>query len=142
MSFSQVLFENEEEYNRKKTIMYKNIKETIINCVVTDTFEYKHMNYYGLTPRQAVHIEEILKNELNTFSENQCNEWCSTTTTYIIWSLRGFFDSLIKINKINDFTAEEIVVLIYNTIIYQLDNDGHSPYLLEDIVKFKEILEE
>ena len=39
MSFSQVLFENEEEYNRKKTIMYKNIKETIINCVVTDTFE-------------------------------------------------------------------------------------------------------
>jgi len=89
-----------------------------------------------------VDIEEILKKELNKFSENQCNEWCSTTTTYIIWSLRGFFDSLIKINKINDFTAEEIVVLIYNTIIYQLDNDGHSPYLLEDIVKFKEILEE
>ncbi len=46
----------------------------------------------------------------------------------------GFLDSLIKIERINNFTAEEYTELIYNSIIYQLDNDEHSPNLLQDIV--------
>ena len=142
MSLTQVLFENEEEYKTNRTIMYKNIKETINKWVIKDTFEYKYMDNYGLTPRQDIYIESILKKELKKFSKNQCDEWCEKTTAYIIWGLRGFFDGLVKLNKISDFTAEEYALLIYNSIEYQLDNDEHSPYLLEDIVKIKENSEE
>ncbi len=135
----EIHFQNKEEYIIKRDLMYENIKKTIDEWVVTDTFEYEHMDYQGLTSRQKINIGYTLIEELKKFTNNMYNDWCDEIVFYIIHGLKGFLDGLVKINKITNFTAEELSILIYNSIIYQLDNDEHSPTILEDIVKFPEI---
>ena len=134
MEQQKVIFEKDEDYVLKRNIMYDNIKKIIFDCIVEDKFEYRHMSNLGLTPRQNLEISQVLHNELNNFIENKCVEWCDKTSFNIMLGVAGFLDGLIKIKRINDFTAEEYTELIYNSIIYQLGNDEHSPALLEDIV--------
>jgi hypothetical protein len=134
MEQQKVIFEKYEDYILKKNIMYDNIKKVIFECIVEDEVEYQYMNKFGLTPRQDLNISPVLYNELNKFTENKCIEWCDKTSFNIMLGIAGFLDSLIKIERINNFTAEEYTELIYNSIIYQLDNDEHSPNLLQDIV--------
>jgi hypothetical protein len=50
----------------------------------------------------------------------------------MLW-IRGLLDGLVKIKRITDYTAEEYAKLIHNSIMYQLDNDKHSPCLLDNI---------
>jgi hypothetical protein len=134
MEQQKVIFEKDEDYILKRNIMYYNIKKIIFDCIVEDEFEYRHMSHLGLTPRQKLNILPVLHNELNKFTENKCVEWCDKSSFNIMLGIAGFLDGLIKIKRINDFTAEEYTELIYNSIIYQLGNDEHSPALLEDIV--------
>jgi hypothetical protein len=134
MEQQKIIFEKYEDYILKKNIMYDNIKKVIFECIVEDEVEYQYMNKFGLTPRQNLNISPVLHNELNKFTENKCVEWCNKTSFNIMLGVAGFLDSLIKIERINNFTAEEYTELIYNSIIYQLDNDDHSPNLLQDIV--------
>ena len=122
MEQQKVIFEKDEDYVLKRNIMYDNIKKIIFDCIVEDEFEYRHMSNLGLTPRQKLEISPVLNNELNKFSDNKCIEWCDKTSIYIILGIEAFLDALIKIKRINDFTAEEYTELIYNSIIYQLDN--------------------
>jgi hypothetical protein len=134
MEQQKVIFEKDKDYILKRNIMYNNIKKIIFDCIVKDEFEYRHMSNLGLTPRQNLEISQVLHNELNKFTENKCVEWCDKTSFNIMLGIAGFLDGLIKIKRINDFTAEEYTELIYNSIIYQLDNNEHSPNLLEDIL--------
>lgn len=127
MEQHKVIFENYDNYISKIDIMYENIKKVIFECIIEDEFEYQYMSKFGITPRQKLNILPVLHNELNKFTENKCVEWCDKTSFNIILGVEGFLDGLVKIKRINDFTAEEYNELIYNTIIYQLDN------LLEDI---------
>jgi len=133
MEQHKVIFENYDDYISKRDIMYENIKKNIIACIVEDEVEYQYMSKFGLTPRQKLNISPVLHDELNKFTENKCVEWCDKTSFNIMLGIAGFLDGLIKIKRINDFTAEEYTELIYNSIIYQLGNDEHSPALLEDI---------
>jgi hypothetical protein len=122
MEQHKIIFENYDDYISKQDIMYENIKKIIFDCIVEDEFEYRHMSNLGLTPRQKLEISPVLNNELNKFSDNKCIEWCDKTSFNIILGVEGFLDGLVKIKRINDFTAEEYTELIYNSIIYQLDN--------------------
>ena len=122
MEQQKVIFENYDDYISKKDIIYDNIKKIIFDSIIEDEFEYIHMSDLGLTPRQKLEISPVIYNELNKFTENKCVEWCDKISIYIMLGIEGFLDGLIKIKRINDFTPEEYVELIYNTIIYQLDN--------------------
>jgi hypothetical protein len=136
MESQEVIFKNKEDYLSRRNKMYDNIKETIIEWIIKDKFEYEHMSYQGLTPRQRLHIEDSLRYELKKFTEHKCDEWCDNVSFNIILGIRGFLDGLSEIKRITDFTAEEYAKLIHNSIIYQLDNDKHSPCLLDDIRQF------
>ena len=128
-----VIFTSAEDYISKRNKMYDNIKETIDEWVIKDKFEYEHMSYQGLTSRQQLNIEETLTHELKKFTEHKCDDWCDETSFYIMLGIRGLLDGLVKIKRITDFSAKEYAKLIHNSIMYQLDNDEHSPCLLEDI---------
>ena len=129
----QVIFKSDDDYISKRDKMYDNIKETINKWVIKDKFEYEHMSYQGLTSRQHFNIEEKITHELKEFTENKCDDWCDETSFYIMLGIKGLLNGLVKIKRIADFTAEEYAKLIHNSIIYQLDNDEHSPCLLEYI---------
>ena len=136
MESQKVIFKNNEDYLSRRNKIYDNIKETIIKWIIKDKFEYKHMSYQGLTSRQELYIGDSLRYELKNFTEHKCDEWCDNVSFNIMLGISGFLDSLVKIERITDFTAEEYAKLIYNSIIYQLDNDKHSPCLLDDIRQF------
>jgi hypothetical protein len=133
-----VIFKSNEDYISLRDKMYDNIKETINKCVITDKFEYEHMNYQGLTSRQNLYIFDALSDELKKFTEHKCDNWCDEISFNIMLGIRGFLDGLVKIEKINDLKAEEYAKLIHNSIMYQLDNDEHSPCLLDDIRIFSD----
>ena len=130
MNLQTVTFENYKSYisNRKK--MFNNIKNTINNWVIIDSFEYEYMIYHGLTSRQRINIDDSLTYELKEFTQHKCDDWCDEITFNIMLGVAGFLDSLVKIKRITDFTPKECATLIYNSIIYQLELDG----LLNDIV--------
>jgi hypothetical protein len=133
MNLPQIIFKDNNDYLSKRNKMYDNIKETIDEWVIKDKFEYEHMSYQGLTSRQEINIRETLTNELNKFTGQKYDNWCNELSFNIILGIRGFLDGLIKIERITDFTAEEYAKLIYNSIIYQLDNDEYSHCLLDNI---------
>lgn len=136
MKSQEVIFKNDEDYLSRRNKMYDNINKTIIKWVITDKFEYEHMSYQGLTSRQQIHIGDSLRYELKNFTEHKCDEWCDNVSFNIMLGISGFLDGLVNIERITEFTAKEYTKLIHNSIIYQLDNDKHSPCLLDDIRRF------
>ena len=115
MEQQKVIFENYNDYISKRNIMYYNIKKTIIACIDTDE-KYQSICIYGISSTLDLTISEVLYNELNKFTENKCIKWCDETSIYIMLGIIGFFDSLIKIKRINDFT----IFLILNFITQKL----------------------
>lgn len=124
---------NAEDYILKRNIMYEHIKETINQWVVIDTFEYEHMSCQGLTARQRINIDSTLENELKNITNNNFNDWCSQTSQTIILCIQAFLKGLVNINKINNFTSEEYAKLIYDIIVYYID-DETGPQLLEEVI--------
>jgi hypothetical protein len=124
---------NAEDYILKRNIMYEHIKETINQWVVIDTFEYEHMSWQGLTARQRINIDSTLENELKNITNNNFNDWCSQTSQTIILCIQAFLKGLVNINKINNFTSEEYAKLIYDIIVYYID-DETGPQLLEEVI--------
>jgi hypothetical protein len=124
-----------EELNIKLAQLYDNIKITLVECIINDPFEFGFMKDFGLTPRQQVAINYSLDKQLNELTNNKYNRWCDHINFMIINGIEGSLSSLQKLNKINNFTPEEMVDFIYNNIVYQIDDFEHSPCLSEDLLK-------
>ena len=93
------------------------------------------MSYDGLTSRQNIYIAECLETELTLLTNN--GEWSSKIAWEIIYGIEASFISLVEIGKINLFTADELAKMIYKNITWQLDDNTHSPCILEDIPHYK-----
>jgi hypothetical protein len=124
----------DEELNERLKQMFIKIKETLINCIIDDEFEFKFMEVYGLTSRQQISIEEILEKEFNKLTNNKFDSWCNNTIFHIVNGVHGALISLLRLEKIEEFTPEEMVDFIYNIIIYQIGDDNHSPSISEDLL--------
>lgn len=130
-----VIFNTFSEYKNKRNYMYIKIKKIINAYVIDDEFEYKYMEDYGLTPRQRIYFYEEIKDALKEFTQNKCDDWCETTSAYLISGIEGFLNALVNISKIDEFDAEELAQMIYDSITYQLGDDDHSPDLLEEVIE-------
>jgi len=130
-----VIFNTLSQFKNKRDELYTKIKRIINAYVIEDEFEYKYMENYGLTPRQRLYFYEEIKNSLIEFTQNKCDDWCSTTSSYLISGIDGFLNALVNIKKIDEFDAEELAQIIYDTITYQLGDDEHCPDLLEEVVE-------
>ena len=124
-----------EELNIKLVEMYDNIKITLNDCIINNPVEFGFMQNFGLTPNQMIEINYSLDKELNKLTNNKYNGWCNHIQFTIVNSIAGSLESLRKLNKINNFTPEEMVNFIYNIIVYQIDDFQHSPCLSNDLLK-------
>jgi len=124
----------EEDLEPLLNEMYKNIKETLVKCIINDIFEFKYMESFGLTPRQRIDINYILNSELNKLTNNEYEEWCNNIHFHIINSIASSLNSLVLLKKIEDFSPEEMVDFIYNIIVYQINDFQHSPCISEDLL--------
>ena len=139
MSLPKIIFNSKTEFLSKRNKMYDNIKQCIDDWVINDTIEYNAMTSLdmGLTPRQNIHISQTLTDELKSFTENKCDEWCNEISFHIMVGIASFLDGLLKIDRLDDFSPEECTELIYNSITYQLDGEraGHEG-MLSDVVSY------
>jgi hypothetical protein len=65
-------------------------------------------------------IYENLYDELNQITLYKYREWCELTTSLLITYIEGTLKSLIKLDKIVFFTADELSQLLYLELSYQL----------------------
>jgi hypothetical protein len=84
-----VFYNNEDEWNTKKEILFNNVKKVLYECIVEDTLEHNYMQYFGLTPDQEVEIATILETELTNISQDK--EWSITIAwDIIVYGIQGF----------------------------------------------------
>lgn len=127
-------YNTKEEYEVAKDEMFKNIKKCIKECL-DDDFEYNFMSRLksGLTPRNEMSIEYVIEEELNKFTKNQDKDYSCQLAWTIVHSINGMISSLNKLDKLDEFTKEEIIDLIYSTIEYPLSEDGN---MINDLVEY------
>lgn len=121
MKSQHITFDNEESFESKINTMNDQLKLKIIQYMTTDTAEYEHMQYFGLTPRQSCTISDIIFAELQLLSNYTLIDWCYEISTEIMTGISAFMNGLVEINRVSTFTPYEYAILIYNSIIKQLD---------------------
>lgn len=136
---SSIIYNNLGEWTIIRDSLYNTIHNSIIRCIVDNKEEYNQMILLGLTEIQRLYLMGILERELYNISEN--NEWAENTTFNLIYGIQGFLQGFIKNNKwkyvFKSLEPIDLANILYENIIWQLDDDLHSPCLLEDIPKYK-----
>ena len=110
----------------EKKNLFKKMEETIWEIIVDDDDLYDdcdNIKYYipNVCAGQRFQIYNYLYKELNNLTENKNNKWCEDVSWNIIFSVDSSIQSLVNIDKIDDFTLEELADFIYNNIIWQLE---------------------
>jgi len=134
MIYSLPKLYNREQLNIILNVIYNDIKQVLIDCIVNNPVEFEFMKNFGLTPNQRIEITSELSKQLEKITNNHFNGWCDTINFNIINSISGALSSLQKMNKINNFTPDEMVEFIYNLIVYQIDDFEHSPCISDDLL--------
>lgn len=138
MSISSIVYKDINEWIIVRNNMYDNILNAIIKCI-NDKFEYNQMGSLGLTEKQRIYLMEILEEEFYKITLNK--NWAEDTSFNLIYGIQGFIQGFIKNNKwkilLNSLDAIELSNILYENIKWQLDDEFHIPYLLEDIPKYK-----
>ena len=109
--------------------MYNNIRIDLIEIIINNPVEFGFMKDFGLTPNQRIELYCIIEKELNKLTNNKYNGWISYVENTIMSSIESSLNSIQKLGKINNFSAEEMVDFIYNIIVYQIDN-----YISQDLL--------
>ena len=131
---------NLEEWERKQKEAYQIIKNGLNEYIIEDNFEYHHMSYWGLTPRQKINIRYCIEQALKIITKENNKEWIGKISYDIIYGIEGFLNGFIKTGNweliYSQLDPETMSNLIYNNIIWQLDDGEHLPCILDDIAIF------
>ena len=142
----KIEYSNLEEYETKKEEAYQIIKNGLEKNIIEDNFEYQHMSYQGLTSRQQMNIPYYIQEALNLITKGNNKEWIEKISYDIIYGIKGFLNGFIKAGNWEEIYCqldpEKMSNLIYNNIIWQLDDGEHYPCILDDIAIFEEEEEE
>jgi hypothetical protein len=136
---SSIIYNNLGEWTTIRDKLYNTIHNSIIRCIVDNKEEYNQMILLGLTENQRLYLMGVLERELYNITEN--NEWAENTTFNLIYGIQGFLQGFIKTNRwkyiFKSLEPIDLANILYENIIWQLDDDLHSPCLLEDVPKYK-----
>ena len=135
----KIRFERYEDWEDFKTRMYRDVHVILEKWVINDPFEYDHMSYQGLTFRQENALIECVYEHLYEGTKNV--EWSEKMANDVVYSVRAMFTALQK-THIWAFIYQlmspmDILELIYEHVVWYLDDDSHSPCAIEDLPEFK-----
>ena len=136
---SSIIYNSLGEWTMVRDNLYITIHNSIIRCIVDNKEEYNQMILFGLTENQRLYLMGVLERELYNISEN--NEWAENTTFNLIYGIQGFLQGFIKTNRwkyiFKSLEPIDLANILYENIIWQLDDDLHFPCLLEDVPRYK-----
>ena len=131
-----VFYSSREEYNNTLTKAFKIIREGVDSIVKDDNFEIHFMEKWSITPRQTINIRDTIEYALNLITKDIYKEWSSVIAYNIMYGIEGFLKSLIKVNIwshiYDNLTEEQLSDLIYENIIWQLNEGDGSTTILDD----------
>jgi hypothetical protein len=73
MEISSIVYKNQLEWTYARDNLYEIINNSLIKCIIDDTFEYNQMGCFGLTEKQRTYLLDILEQELFKITLNE--EW-------------------------------------------------------------------
>ena len=136
----KIEYSNLEEWKRTRKDAYQIIKNGLNECIIEDTYEYHYMSYLGLTPGQKINIRYYIEQALKIITKENNKEWVEKITDAIIYGIVGFLNGFIKTGNgqsiYSQLDPETMSNLIYNNIIWQLDDGEHYPSMLDSIAIF------
>ena len=132
-------YKNEDEWQERKDQAFKIIEDGLFEWIVMDELEYEFMEFQGLTLQQQNFIPGYIEKALFLLTKDQ--EWSENIAHGIVYGIKGFIESMIKLGVwekvFSDLSNVSLSNMIYSNIIYQLDDNTHSPCLLEDVPEFE-----
>jgi hypothetical protein len=137
MKTPNVFFNSKDEWNTQKEILFNKIKVVVYESI---TREYNCMSFFGLTPNQEIDIGGGLETELTHLSQD--SEWSKKIAwDIIVYGIQVFIQGFILTNTwekiFDELTPDEMSDILFENIKWQLDDEHHSPSILEDIPQFK-----
>lgn len=137
----KIEYSNVEEWDTKIKEAYQIIKNGLNTWIIENTFEYQCMYYDGLTSRQKIFIRDHIQDALNIITKENNKEWVEKISYDIVYGIDGFFNGFIKTGNwvliyLTQLDPETMANLIYNNIIWQLDDGEHAPCILNGIPIF------
>ena len=131
---------NLEEWERKQKEAYQIIKNGLNEYIIEDNYDYHYMSYWGLTPRQKINIRYCIEQALKIITKENNKEWVEQISYDIIYGIEVFLNGFIKTGNweliYSQLDPETMSNLIYNNIIWQLDDGEHFPCILDGIAIF------
>ena len=73
------------------------IKNGLHKWIVEDEFEYKHMEYQGITARQMINISCYIEEALNLITKNKYKKWSNFNSNNIIGNISTCFNGFTSI---------------------------------------------
>ena len=107
-------------YNTTNSLNKKLEKTT--NKQIIDNYENIHKLDINQDNSNLNLLYEALYNELNHITLYKHREGCEITTILITTNIEGILISLIKLNKLDIFTPDELSKFVYQNLLYQLYN--------------------
>lgn len=129
------IFQNEKKFKKYKNNLFDRLEERIFDIIVEDNFLYddiENIKYYtvDICFGQRYKIYNLLYYELNMITMEKYQKWCENIAWEIIFALDSGLQTLKKLDKIDNFTEEEMASYIFENIFWQLE------YYLIIICKF------
>ena len=130
------------EWETKKKEAYQIIKNGLNKWIIEDAFEYEHMSYQGLTRKQQINIPHYIERAINLITKENNIEWAEKISHDIIHSISGFIHGFTNTPApppalrvwdliYSQLDPEDMSNLIYNNIVWQLENDDDDGVLEE-----------
>lgn len=129
---------SKKDWNDAKQKMYDTLESCIWKCIIYDEDnEFYNSIYDGLSARQRNYLNDIIYKELNILTKDKFHTWCTNLAWDIVYGIEGSVQGLIEIEKINDFSEEEITNFIFKNLEWQLSNTKNNYSIIDDIPIFE-----
>lgn len=137
----KIEYSNLEEYETKKEEAYQIIKNGLDESIKEDNFYNQYMSYRGLESLQ-MNMPYYIYEALNLITKGNNKEWIEKISYDIMYGIKGFLVGFMKTDNWEEIYCqldpEKVSNLIYNNIIWQLDDGTHYPCILGNIAIFEE----
>ena len=131
----KIEYSNLEEWENKKKEAFQIIKNGL-NKDAEDIFESGHTSAWGLKHSS---IQYYIEKALNLITKENNKEWVEMTSNNINYGIEGFYNGFNTDNWnliYSQLGSETMSNIIYNNIIWQLDDADGDLCILEDIAIF------
>lgn len=134
LEIPKIRFKKYEDWEMYKSRLYQDVHAILEKWFLHDPREYERTSYHGLTFRQENALNECIYEHLYNGTHNV--EWSDKIASDVVYGVRAMINAMMKVFIYEMLDARDTVKLIYEYVTWYLDDDSHSPCILESLPEF------